>query len=338
MPLYCGIDLHSNNNVVVVQDDADNVVGRQRLANDLKTVCSWLEPYRTKLAGVVVESTYNWYWLVDGLMEQGYAVHLANTVAIQQYDGLKFRDDAADARWLAKLLRLGELPEGHIYPRTERAVRDLLRKRSQLVRQATMNLLSIQNLYARNKGERISSNHVKRLTPEEVNAAFEDANVALAVKSALKVFECLQEQIVALEDAVHRQVQLHKGYRKLLTVPGIGKILAMTIMLETGDIGRFADVGNYVSYSRLVGSAHLSNGKRKGSGNTKNGSSFLCWAFIEAANFAIRHDETIRNYYQRKKARTKRIVALKAVAHKLARACYHMIQEDAAFDIKRAFG
>ena len=338
MVLYAGIDLHSNNNVVVVQDEQDHVVGRKRLANDMITVSAWLEPYRDDLAGVVVESTYNWYWLVDGLMEQGYPVHLANTVAIQQYDGLKYRDDASDARWLAKLLRLGQLPEGHIYPRTQRAIRDLLRKRSQLVRLATMNLLSIQNLFARNTGESISANRVKQLTPKAVDATFEDSNVALAVKSNVKVLDCLLEQIDLLEHAVHGQVKLRKSYKRLLTVPGIGKILALTIMLETGDISRFREVGNYVSYSRLVGSSHLTNGKRKGSGNTKNGNAFLCWAFIEAANFAIRHNETIRRYYQRKQVRTKRIVALKAVAHKLARACYHMIKEDVTFDITRAFG
>ena len=338
MALYAGIDLHSNNNVVVVQDDEDNVVRRERLPNDLGTVSAWLEPYRKDLAGVVVESTYNWYWLVDGLMDQGYRVHLANTVAIEQYDGLKYRDDDSDARWLAKLLRLGQLPEGYIYPRTERAIRDLLRKRSQLVRQATMNLLSIQNLFARNTGKGISANHVKQLTPEAVDAVFEDRNVALAVQSSLKVLECLQEQILVLEEAVHGQVRLRKGYKRPLTTPGIGKILALTIMLETGDIGRFREVGHYVSYARLVGSSHWTNGKRKGSGNTKNGNAFLCWAFIEAANFAIRYNPTIRRYYQRKQARTKRIVALKAVAHKLARACYHMIKEDVAFDLTRAFG
>jgi transposase len=338
MVLYAGIDLHSNNSMVVVQDGEDNVVGRRRLPNDLSTITAWLEPYREDLAGVVVESTYNWYWLVDGLMDEGYRVHLANTVAIQQYDGLKYRDDDSDARWLAKLLRLGELPEGYIYPRTERAIRDLLRKRSQLVRQVTMNLLSTQNLFARNRGERISTNRIKQLTPEAVDAGFEDANVALAAKSALCVMVCLQEQVLVLEKAVHDQVALRQSYKNLLSVPGIGKILALTIMLETGDIRRFREVGNYVSYARLVGSSHLTNGKPKGSGNTKNGNAYLCWAFIEAANFAIRYNQTIRHYYQRKQARTKRIVALKAVAHKLARACYHMIREDAGFDITRAFG
>lgn len=239
---------------------------------------------------------------------------------------------------MAKLLRLGQLPEGHIYPRQERAVRDLLRKRRQLVRQSTMNILGIQNLFSRNRGECISANVVKRLTAASVEDFFEDGNVALAVKSSLKVLDCLQEQIAVVEGAVHGQVKLRRSYKRLITVPGIGKILALTIMLETGDIRRFTDVGNYVSYARLVGSSHMTNGKRKGSGNTKNGNAYLCWAFIEAANFAIRFDPAIRRFYQRKQSRTKRIVALKAIAHKLARACYHLIRDDVDFDVQRAFG
>ncbi len=130
MKLYGGIDLHSNNSVVVLQDEADRVVYQKRLANDLVTVLEALEPHREAVTGLVVESTYNWYWLVDGLIDHGYRVHLANTAAIQQYTGLKYTDDHSDARWLAKLLRLGLLPEGYIYPKAERAVRDLLRKRS----------------------------------------------------------------------------------------------------------------------------------------------------------------------------------------------------------------
>jgi transposase len=338
MVLYAGIDLHSNNSVMVVQDAEDNVVRSDRLPNDLRRVCAWLKPYRAELAGVVVESTYNWYWLVDGLMDEGYTVHLANTVAIQQYEGLKFRDDTSDARWLAKLLRLGQLPEGHICPRSERAIRDLLRKRRQLVRQATMTMLSIQNLFARNRGQSVSANCIRTMTADEVGAVFEDGNVALAIQCSLQVYARLQEQIAVLEDAVHRQVKLRPAYRKLQSVPGIGKILAQTIMLETGDIRRFPRVGDYVSYCRLVGSSYLSNRKRKGSGNTKNGNAYLCWAFIEAANFAIRYCPPIARYYQRKAARTKRIVALKAVGHKLGRACYHMIQNNVSFEVSRAFG
>nr|WP_229259152.1 transposase [Duganella flavida] len=131
--LFCGIDLHSNNCLVVVSDDADKVVYSKRLPNDLATICAALSPYQQELFGVVVESTYNWYWLVDGLVAAGYSLHLANTTAIKQYDGLKHRGDESDARHLAHILRLGLLPEGYIMPQPVRAVRDLARKRMQLV-------------------------------------------------------------------------------------------------------------------------------------------------------------------------------------------------------------
>lgn len=136
MELYGGIDLHSNNSVIALLDEEDQPVYRRRLANHLSVILGELARYREAIEGLVVESTYNWYWLMDGLMAAGYRVHLASTAAIVQYAGLKYSDDDVDACWLAKLLRLGLLPEGPIYPKAERAVRDLLRKRSQLVRAA----------------------------------------------------------------------------------------------------------------------------------------------------------------------------------------------------------
>jgi transposase len=120
-------------------------------------------------------------------------------------------------------------------------------------------------------------------------------------------------------------------------VPGIGLILGLTIMLETGDIGRFDSVGNYASYCRCVGSQKLSNGKKKGKGNTKNGNKYLSWAYIEAANFAIRYCARVKSFYQRKKAKSHGVVALKAVAHKLCRACYYIIKNRVAFDVTKAF-
>jgi transposase len=117
MKLYGAIDLHSTNSVTVVINEQDQVVYQKRLPNDLAQIAQQLSSYRRSLQGIVVESTYNWYWLVDGLMEKGYRVHLANTAAIQQYNGLKYTDDDSDARWLAHLLRLGILPEGYIYPK-----------------------------------------------------------------------------------------------------------------------------------------------------------------------------------------------------------------------------
>ncbi|HEV8719724.1 MAG TPA: IS110 family transposase [Candidatus Binatia bacterium] len=338
MKLYGAIDLHSTNSVLVVIDEEDRIVYQKRLPNDLALILKELCVYQSRLEGIVVESTYNWYWLVDGLMEQGYKVHLANTAAIQQYEGLKYSNDDSDARWLAHVLRLGILPQGYIYPREERPVRDLLRKRSQLVRQRTMNLLSIQNLMTRNTGSSMTANQIKGLDKPQVDGLLPDADLSLAVKANWSVMCSADEQVELLEQRVTERVKLRAQFSFLKTVPGIGQILALTIMLETGDIGRFATVGNYASYCRCVGSQKISNGKKKGSGNTKNGNKYLSWAFVEAANFAIRFNSKIKSFYQRKKAKTKAVVAIKAVAHKLCRACYHIMKDRVAFDVTKAFG
>lgn len=160
MKLYGGIDLHSNNSVVAMLDEDDQVVYRRRLSNDAGVILAALAPFGEEIVGLVVESTYNWYWLVDALMEAGYRVHLANTAAIVQYSGLKYSDDDSDAAWLAKLLHLGLLPEGYIYPKAQRAVRDLLRRRSRLVQQHTANVLAVQNLFSRNRGKSMSANAI----------------------------------------------------------------------------------------------------------------------------------------------------------------------------------
>ncbi len=337
MKLYGGIDLHSNNSVVALLDEDDRVVYRHRLANDAQAVVRALAPYRQEIEGLVVESTYNWYWLVDALMEAGYRLHRANTAAIVQYSGLKYSDDDSDAAWLAKLLRLGLLPEGYIYPREERAVRDLLRRRSRLVQQHTANVLAVQNLLSRNCGHALSGKEIRRLTPEKVNALLPDANLALAVQSTLLAMRGQEAAIDLLEREACAQVRCQPAYRHLLTTSGIGQVLGLTILLETGPIERFARVGNYASYSRCVGSERLSNGKRKGRGNTKSGNKYLAWAYLEAANFAVRYNPRIKRYYQRKRAKTNGVVAIKTVAHKLARACYHMLREGSDFDVERAF-
>ena len=335
--LYGGIDLHANNSVVVVLDEEDQVWYQKRLPNELEGILTQLAPFQAQLQGLVVESTYNWYWLVDGLQEAGYVVHLANPAAMQQYAGLKYTNDESDARWLAHLLRLGLLPTGYIYPKEERAIRDLLRKRSQLVRQRTANLLSIQNLLTRNTGQAMNGTQIKKLTPTTVREFVALPEHALALQVTVAVMQHLTEQIAQVERAVHSRVKLRPAFQSLLTVPGIGPTLARTIMLETGEISRFPTVGQFASYCRCVGSTKLSNGKRKGQGNTKNGNKYLAWAFVEAAHFAIRYEPQIAQFYQRKRAKTKVVVALKAVAHKLARACYYIMRDTVPFDVTRAF-
>ena len=264
-------------------------------------------------------------------------MHWANTAASQQYAGLKYTEDRSDARWLAHLLRLGIFPQGSIYPAAERAVRDLLRKRSQLVRQQTANLLSSENVGTRNTGLTGSGNRVKQLTGEEGEHLLPVSEIALAVQSNLAGLRCLEEQSENVERVVLARVKLRAAFQPLLTVSGIGQILGMTIMLETGDIGRFATVGHFASYCWCGGSTKLPNGKRKGEGNTKNGNKYLAWAFVEAANFAVRYNPRVRRFYQRKQAKTKGVVAIKAVAHQLARACYYVLRDQVPFDVSKAF-
>ncbi|MFT5118439.1 MAG: transposase [Kiritimatiellia bacterium] len=338
MKLYGGIDLHSNNSVFNIIDETGHVVLKKRMANDLENILLLLQPYADTLTGLVVESTYNWYWLVDGLMEANFKVHLANTAAIQQYSGLKHGDDESDANWLANMLRLDVLPEGYIYPKEQRMVRDLLRKRLQLVQQSTQHILSVQGLYVRHLNKRLASNKIKQLTVEQLAVDFTDLNVRLAVKGNITVQRCLREQIHEIEKSLKQQLKLKEAFVQLTSIDGIGLILALTIMLETGDISRFSKVGQYASYCRCVNGARYSNGKKKGKSNTKNGNKYLAWAFIEAANFAIRFNGTVKKYYQRKRAKTHMMVAKKAVAHKLARACFYVLRDQVEFDVNKAFG
>jgi transposase len=289
------------------------------------------------LAGVVVESTFNWYWLVDGLKDAGFTVHLAHTTAIKKYEGLKYSGDEADARYLAHLLRLGILPTGTILEPEHRAVRDLARKRMQLVRSRTAHILAVENITARQNGSRITSNQVKQLTAESVDAMPLAEDVALAVKTNVAVITTLSEQIDLLEKRLLADMKARSDYTLLTSVPGIGKVLATTILLETGPIDRFKAAGNFASYARCVDSAHTSNGKKKGAGNTKNGNKYLAWAFVEAAVYAMRFNAEAKRFYDRKKAKTNNVVAIKALAHKLARACYHMLKEGRPFDVTRCF-
>lgn len=337
MKLYGGIDLHSNNVVIVVLDEQGVIKARKRINNELHQILLFLSSFKSNLVGLVVESTFNWYWLVDGLMEADHQVHLANTTAIQQYSGLKHVDDNSDAQWLAEMLRLGILPEGYIYPKGQRAARDLMRKRMQLVQQSTSNLLSIQGLYQRHLSYKLSNNKIKQLSHEQVARDFSAPNVVLAVNSNLAVMHCLKGHIKGIEKTLLAQVKLAPEFQRLTSMDGIGDILALTIMLETGDMKRFKKVGDYASYCRCIKGAKYSNGKKKGNTNAKNGNRYLAWATVEAANFAIRYNQTIKRYYQRKAAKTNQIIAIKTVAHKLARACFYVLRDQVPFEVGKAF-
>jgi transposase len=320
-------------------DEQGKRIFKKRLPNDPQTVLEALHPFKEEIVGIAVESTYNWYWLVDGLMGGGYRVHLANPAAIQQYSGLKHGDDKHDAFWLAEMLRLGILPEGYIYPKEERPVRDLLRKRGHLVKIRTSLVNSLQNIMSRNLGRRVVVNEVKRLREDRITPLLgESEDLALAGRVSKETIDYLTYQIHEIEKVVVKRIQVKEEYRSLLTIYGIGKILSLTIMLETGPIGRFETVGDYVSYCRKVPSEWTSNGKKKGAGNKKNGNKYLAWAYSEASDFARRFYPEARAYYNRKMQKSNSAVAHSALANKLARAAYYVMRDQVAFEPKKLFG
>jgi transposase len=269
-------------------------------------------------------------------MAAGFVVRLAHTSALPEYSGLKYTNDFSDARQLAHLLRLGLLPTGYIYPKEERALRDLLRRRLLLVRQRSLHHVSLQSLIARHSGQRLNTRQIKMLTRKQL-ADYLQGHALLGGEITHQARCWLETAVKRIDGELQGYIKPREDYQLLQSIPGVGPVLGTTIALETGTIERFASAGNYASYARCVKSEKISNGKYKGQGNKKNGNKYLAWAFMEAGHYGAIWNPRINRYYQRKKAKAHIMVAKKAVANKLARACYHMLKRGEVFDVTRAF-
>ena len=336
--VMAGIDLHSNNVVIAIMDMDGERLKSQKLPCDLNQVVKFLTPFKKRLTKVAVESTYNWYWLVDGLQALKFPVVLANPAGMQQYSGIKHADDTNDAFFLAELLRLNILPTGHIYDAQLRPVRDLLRRRLLLVHQRTALMLSFKSLYTRTTGLQMSLSYLKKLEIKKAEQLYEHPANQLLAGMQVEHIGQLSESIARIEKSVLGSARELPCYARLTTLPGVGKILGMTISLEVGDIKRFASAGTFASYCRTVEAQCISNSKKKGENNSKCGNKYLAWAFVEAANFARRYDEQCRGWFERKAAKTNNIVATKALACKLAKAAWYLMSQGTDYDCERMFG
>ena len=336
--VMAGIDLHSNNLVVGIMDQDGKRVGQQKLPCELKAVVKFLAPFKKRLEQVAVESTYNWYWLVDGLQALGYPVVLANPAAMEQYRGIKHAGDTHDAFFLAEQLRLKILPTGYLYEAKLRPVRDLLRRRVLLVHQRTALMLSFKSLYTRTTGQEMTLGELKALESQEAQQLYDHPANQLIAGMQIKHIAHLSESIEKIEKAVLASARELPSYSKLTSLPGAGKILGMTITMEVGDIQRFVQAGHFASYCRTVAAQCISNGKKKAENNSKCGNKYLAWAFVEAANFARRYDEHGRQWDDRKAAKTSKVIATKALACKLAKAAWHVMSQGSEYDAQRMFG
>jgi transposase len=323
--LYGAIDLHSNNNYSVISDQEDRVLCERRLDNSLAEVDAFFRPYRFELNALVLESTYNGYWLMDGLMDRGYEVKLANPSQMQPFLGLKHRDDSSDALWLNQMHRLGVLPEGYIYPRPDRGIRDLLRKRLFLVQHRTSLINSLKHQYQTWKAADVKAEVIKKLSVEEVEASFDNVFVRQGVEALRQSMQALGAQISGIEDSLKRIFKEDSLVNRLQILPGIGKLLAWTIRLEIGELARFEDRRSYLSYCGLVESKQESNEKIKGHGNDKNRNRYLRWAYGEAAIAALKYPR-IRVFHDRLVRRKGKIKAKAILASKIARVSFMMMQ------------
>ncbi len=336
--VMAGIDLHSNNVVIGIMDVDGKRVAHGKLPCQLSEVVDFLSPFKKRLEQVAVESTYNWYWLVDGLQALKYPVVLANPAGMQQYSGIKHADDTNDAFFLAELLRLKILPTGHIYEAELRPVRDLLRRRMTLVHQRTALMLSFKSLYTRTTGKEMTLGELKELPIQQAQNLYDHPANQLLAGMQIQHIEQLSQSVEKIEGVVLESARELPFYSKLTTLPGVGRILGMTITMEVGDLKRFADPGHFASYCRTVEARRTSNDKCKGQNNSKCGNKYLAWAFVEAANFARRYDTQCRRWFDRKAAKTSQVIATKALACKLAKVAWHVMASGSDYNSERMFG
>lgn len=309
--------------------------------NDSFSIVAHLREF-PDVSAVAIESTYNYYWLADVLLEAGYDVELVHTSAVSSYGGIKYTDDVHDALTLCELWSIGRLPTGFVCPKDIRSVRDLLRRRGLFVKVRRSLMLSVQGLFARMTGKKYSFSKIDKIDYEgKLEKILDDPMSARTAEVEIEAVNMLQQQIKRIEKSVEHNLDdsIRDTVEILMRIPGIGIILGMTIALETGPIGRFRRCANYVSYCCNAPSERISNNKKKGSNNRKNGNKHLGWAWYEAGAHAILYSDPIRKYYNRKLRRSKSsVLAMRATGAKLCKAAYYMMKNNSDFLVEKAFG
>jgi len=335
---YGGIDLHSRNMRLCVLDPHGAVRCEASLPTSPTAFLDAVAPFRPDLV-IGCECMFGWYWLADCCQREQIPFVLGHALYMKAIHGGKAKNDKIDAKKIARLLRGGTFPLAYAYPKGMRETRDLLRRRSYLVRQRSglfthLQILNAQyNLPPFPKKLSFAGNRLEL----DIAARFPDPSVRQSVAADLAVIDCLDEQIARLELYLTRtaKVDAVQTFHRLQTIGGVGKILALVLLYEVHDIRRFNHVGQFLSYARLVRCTHESAGKILGSGGQKIGNAHLRWAFAEAACLFLRASERARAWKQKQTKKRGEGKALAILAAKLARAVYHLWRRGEAFDEER---
>jgi transposase len=335
---YCGIDLHARSLHLCILDHDGNVVLDKNIAARPETFLNAIAPFRDDLV-VAAQCLYAWYWLADLCQQEQIAFVLGHALYMRLIYGTKTKNDRIDAGQSARLLKGGNFPLAYVYPQGMRETRDLLRRRTYLVRQRSALFTHLQIL----NGQYHRPPFPKKLSfaanRQEMDIAqrFTDPSVRKSAEVNLAVIDVLDEQIAELELYLTRTAKVDdvQTYHRLRTIPGVGPVLALVLLYEIHDISRFGDEGRFLSYARLVRCQHESAGKKLGSGNLKIGNGHLRWAFAEAACLFLRASARAKKWKEKhaKKRGESRVLAL--LAARLARAVYHLWRKREAFDEER---
>jgi transposase len=338
---YCGIDLHARSMYLCILDQAGTILLHQNFAADPNTLRQAIAPYRDGLV-VAAECMFAWYWVADLCRDEGIPFVLGHALYMKAIHGGKTKNDKIDAHKIATLLRGGTLAQAYVYPKGMRETRDLLRRRSFLVRQRALLVAHIQNEASQYNLPAFAKKLTYAANREELQVAdrFPDPSVKRSIQTDLALIDAYDQQIGELELylAGHAKIDDGNTFHRLRSIPGVGKILAMILLYEIHDISRFADVGQFLSYARLVRGSHESAGKKKGSPGKKIGNAHLKWALGEAACLLVRHSAHGKAWLQRKEKKHGKAKALAILAAKLGRTVYHLWRKREVFDETRVFG
>jgi transposase len=333
---WCGIDLHARAMYLCILDAQGQVLLHQNLRANPEAFLEAVEPFREGLV-VAVECIFTWYWLADLCAREGIPFVLGHALYMKAIHGGKAKNDRIDALKIATLLRGGMLPQAYAYPAGMRATRDLLRRRLHLVRKRGQLLAHIQMTTQQYNLPPLGKRIAYPANRKGVAEHFANRAVRKSIAVDLGLLERYDELLRDLELDLVRQAKQHdpQAFQLLRSIPGVGKILALTILYEIHDITRFDRVQEFASYARLVKCAKESAGKKHGTSGAKMGNVHLKWAFSEAAVLFVRHSPEGKKLLARLEKRHGKGKALSILAHKLGRAVYFMLRRGQAFDRRR---
>jgi len=333
---YCGIDLHARTMYVCVLNDAGEVLVEQNLRCEPVLLLRLLEPYREDLV-IAVECIFTWYWLADLCTREHITFVLGHALYMKAIHGGKAKNDRIDAHKIALLLRGGMLPQAYVYPPAMRSTRDLLRRRLYLVRKRGQLLAHIQNTHHQCNLPEPTRKILYKANREGIAEKFVDPSVRKSVEVDFELVAHYDKLIRGLELFLVRSAKQHdpQVFHRLRSLPGVGKILALTLLYEIHDIHRFPRVQDFTSYARLVKCAKQSAGKNLGTGGRKIGNVHLKWAFSEAAVLFLRNNPRGQALLAKLRRKHGRAKALSVLAHKLGRVTYHLLAREIVFDMQK---